>query len=114
MGLAVLLAVSGILHLVRPRIFESIVPHALPAKRELVLISAVAELACAAGLIHPSTRRGAGLATAVLLAAVFPANVQHAVDVWRYKGPLAKAASLSRLPLQSPLIRSAWRAWRRR
>ena len=49
---------SGVLHLVRPQIFEPIVPRVLPAHRELVLVSGVAEIACAAGLLHPSTSHG--------------------------------------------------------
>ena len=43
----------GVLHFVRPRPFERIVPKPLPRKRELVYASGVAELACAAGLLHP-------------------------------------------------------------
>jgi uncharacterized membrane protein len=48
-GLAALLAISGSLHLVRPRVFETMVPRQLPARRGLVYASGVAELACAAG-----------------------------------------------------------------
>ena len=103
--------VSGVIHLVKPQVFEPIVPKALPAKRELVLASGVAELACAALVVNPRTRRFGGLASAALLAGVFPANVQMAADVVaKQKSPLwFKAAVLARLPLQWPLIRSALR-----
>lgn len=111
LGLAVVFATSGCLHLVRPRPFERIVPHGLPARRTLVHVSGVAELGCAAGLVTPSTRRLAGLVSAGLLVAVFPANVQMTVDVFGSRGPLAKALAVARLPLQVPLIRIAWRAW---
>lgn len=104
--------VSGALHLVRPRPFVAIVPRPLPAKGALVAVSGVAELACAAALLAPPTRRLAGLATAGLLLAVFPANVQMALDVCRRRGPLARVAVLARLPLQLPMIRAAWRAYR--
>jgi uncharacterized membrane protein len=116
-GLAVLLATSGVVHLVRPQVFEGMVPHLLPNARALVYVSGVAELLCAAGLLVPATRRPAGLASAVLLLAVFPANVQMSVDQGRRagrKGDTASrasfAASLARLPLQVPLIRTALRA----
>lgn len=58
-------AVSGVIHLVKPEAFESIIPRPLqPWARELVLVSGVAELACAGGLPHPRTRPAAGLASA--------------------------------------------------
>jgi uncharacterized membrane protein len=116
-GLAALLATSGVVHLVRPQVYEGIVPHVLPHRRALVYASGVAELLCAAGLLVPTTRRPAGLASAALLLAVFPANVQMSVDQGRRsdrKGDTASrasfAASLARLPLQIPLIRTALRA----
>jgi uncharacterized membrane protein len=111
-ALAALFATSGTLHLVRPRLFESIVPHRLPRKRELVYASGVGELLCAAGLLHPRTRGAAGWASVVLLLAVFPANVQMAVDA-RGSGCAAyRVGTLARLPLQLPLVRTAWRAAR--
>lgn len=111
-GLVALFAASGIVHLVRPRVFEVIVPRALPRRRELVYVSGVMELACAGGLVHPASRRLAGLASAGLLAAVFPANVQMAVDARQRRGRVAQVLTLVRLPLQLPLIRIGWRAWR--
>lgn len=106
---AVPFAVSGVIHLVKPAVFESIVPKFLPRRRELVLASGVAELVCAAAVIAPPTRRIGGLASAGLLVAVFPANVQMAVDVVssRKASPVFKAGVLARLPLQWPLIRAA-------
>jgi uncharacterized membrane protein len=111
-GLAVLFGVSGVLHFVRPVPFEKIVPRQLPRKKELVYASGVAEIACAAGLLHPRTRRTAGLLSAGLLAAVFPANVQMALDLNRKGSPRAKAIGFARLPLQIPLIRAALKASR--
>lgn len=101
--------VSGVIHLIRPEVFERIVPRFLPRHRELVLASGVAELVCAAAVIAPPTRRVGALASAGLLAAVFPANVQMAADVVRSgrTSPALKAGALARLPLQWPLIRAA-------
>jgi uncharacterized membrane protein len=111
-GLAALFAVSGVMHFARPKPFVRIVPKALPAKKELVYASGVAELACAAGLLHPRTRRVAGLASAALLAGIFPANVQMAMDLNRKGSGPAKAIAFGRLPLQIPLIRAALKASR--
>ena len=81
-GLVALFAASGILHLVRPQVFETIVPRQLPFRRGLVYASGAAELACAAALIHPRTRRAAGWASAALLVSIFPANVVRSCPDW--------------------------------
>ncbi len=109
---------SGTVHLVRPQVFEPIVPRVLPRKRELVYASGAAELACAAGMLAPQTRRVAGLASAGILVGVFPANVQMAVDAQRAitrKGStrrrqIMRGVAVARLPLQVPMIRWALRA----
>ena len=73
-ALAGIFAVSGTLHLVRPEVYEPIMPDLVPRQREVIYASGVAELLCAAGLLHPRTRRLAGWASAALLLAVYPAN----------------------------------------
>lgn len=105
LALALLLAVAGVLHLVAPGIFESIVPPVLGPPAPWVVVSGLAELACATGLAVPRTRGAAGWATAVLFVVVFPANVQMAVDALQGDGSVAVA--LLRLPLQVPLVAGA-------
>jgi uncharacterized membrane protein len=114
-ALAAAFATSGTIHMVKPQVFEAIVPKALPARRGLVYASGIAELVCAAGLLHPATRKAAGWASAALLVAVFPGNVQMAVTegkrASRGTGSRGKqVATLIRLPLQIPLIRTALKA----
>jgi uncharacterized membrane protein len=112
LALAGLLAVSGVLHFARPRPFDSIVPRALPGERRTwTYASGVAELAVAAAVAHPGTRRLGGLAAAGLFAAVFPANVQMALD-WRHARPGLRAVAYGRLPLQIPLVLWGWRVAR--
>lgn len=119
-GVAAAFVGSGVIHLVRPQVFIPAVPPQLGHARELVYVSGVAELAAAAGLFTPRTRRAAGVASAALLVGVFPANVQMAVDAHRAvqrKGstPVREAwrvGTLLRLPLQVPLVVAAWRAGR--
>ncbi|MDN5893847.1 MAG: hypothetical protein L0H93_07435 [Nocardioides sp.] len=111
LGLAGIFAVSGTIHLVKPEVFEPIVPAFIPA-REAVHASGVVELVCAAGLMSPRTRGIAGWASVALLAGVFPANVKMAKDARRSKKPAYRYGTIARLPLQVPMIRSALKAAR--
>jgi uncharacterized membrane protein len=112
--LAGLLAVSGVLHFAKSKPYVAIVPKPLPYKRELVQVSGVAEVACAGLMLHPRTRRLGGLASAGLLTAVFPANVQMTIDSARNprKPWWFTLGTVLRLPLQLPLIRIALKAAR--
>lgn len=105
---------SGTVHLVKPEVFEPLMPEWVPSHREVILGSGVLELACAAGLVLPRTRRLSGVASAALLAAVYPGNVKMAADAMQGDNIALKAASLARLPLQFPMIFSVWRAGRPR
>lgn len=87
-----------------PKQFDATIPRALPGSpRTWTYVSGAAELALAAGVALPRTRRAAALATAAFFVGVFPANVQMAVD-WRHRPAPLKAAALARLPLQVPLV----------
>ncbi|MFF0791168.1 MauE/DoxX family redox-associated membrane protein [Streptomyces spiralis] len=102
--LAGLLAAAGVAHFASPRQFDATIPRALPGRpRTWTYASGAAEIALAAGLALPRTRRAAALATAAFFVGVFPANVQMAVD-WRHRPAPQKAAALGRLPLQLPLV----------
>ena len=103
---------SGTVHLVKPELFEPLMPRWVPAHREVILASGVAELVCAAGLMFRPTRRIAGLASAALLVGVFPGNVKMAVDASKTRSTPFKTAAFARLPLQLPMIRGALRAGR--
>ncbi len=111
-GLALLFVGAGALHVIRPEIFERIVPPALPAPRLLVLLSGAAEVAGGLGLLLPATRRGAAWGLLALLVAVFPANV-HMLQ-------LADSLHIpawmlwARLPLQPLLMAAVWWAAGRR
>ncbi|RDI53277.1 putative membrane protein [Nocardia mexicana] len=105
----------GTLHFVVPRPFDSIVPPALPGnRRTYTYLSGAAEVGVATALALPSTRRLGGLLAALLFIAVFPANIQMAVDSVRNpRAPFAlKAISLLRLPLQVPMVTQALRVRR--
>ncbi|MEV8428736.1 DoxX family protein [Streptomyces sp. HUAS 31] len=102
--LAGLLATAGVAHFAVPRQFDALVPRSLPGSpRSWTYASGVAELALAAGLALPRTRKPAALAAAAFFVGVFPANVKMAVD-WRDRPAQEKAVAFGRLPLQIPLV----------
>jgi uncharacterized membrane protein len=98
---------TGLLHFLRPRMYEAIMPRYLPAHRELVYASGAAEIAGGAGVLHPRTRRAAGWWLIATLIAVFPANVEMAVNAERFR-QFPRALLWLRLPLQGALIAWAW------
>ncbi len=110
MALAAALGGSGVLHLVRPRTFEWLVPPELGDARAWVRASGVAEIATAGLMTLPSTRRAGGWVAAALLVAFVPAHLHTLRVVPRRALPMTIAAV--RLPLQVPLIRVALRVAR--
>ncbi|NLU81971.1 MauE/DoxX family redox-associated membrane protein [Rhodococcus sp. HNM0569] len=113
--LAALLLGAGALHFAAPKYFDAIVPRQLPGDaRTYTYASGAAELAVGASLLAPRTRRLGGTLAAALFVAVFPANVQMAVDWVRNPklGTAQKAIALGRLPIQIPLVTEALRARR--
>jgi uncharacterized membrane protein len=112
---------GGVMHFVTPGTYEKVVPPKLGDARRLVLASGVAEVAAGALLLVPRTRRLGGWLTAAVLVAVFPANVQMALDAGTERQAVPKvpagrfrAVALARLPLQVPLVARAVRIGRGR
>lgn len=98
--LAALLAGAGTTHFLAPEPYDAMVPSFLPAPRAWTYGSGVVELLVAAAVAAPRTRRAGATAAAVLLVAVFPANVQMALD----PGDVPRWLAVARLPLQVPLV----------
>ena len=113
LALAAVFTTSGVVHLVRPQAFASIMPRAIPEEHHTALIyaSGLVELACATGLVLRT--RWAAAACVATLAAVFPANVQMALDAGtgRNPGPTdSRAVAWGRLPLQLVMVWMALQA----
>ena len=104
---------AGALHFIKPRPYESIMPEALPAHRELVYLSGVAEMAGGAGVLSPRTSRWAGWWLIATILAVFPANINMAVDAERFDG-IPEPLLWARLPLQAGIVYWIWRVAVRR
>ena len=105
------MTLAGINHFVMPGAYEKIMPDYVPAHRELVYASGVAEIAGALATMHPRTRRFGGLLLIATLLGVFPANVHMAMHPERYpKVPGGRATLLARLPLQGLFLYWVWAA----
>lgn len=79
-GLAAMFVLTGLAHFVGRRRADlvAMVPPALPHAGLLVTITGVLEMVGAAGLLLPFTAAAAGGALALLMVAMFPANVSAA------------------------------------
>jgi uncharacterized membrane protein len=109
--LAALFIASGLAHLVHPRVYLPMMPPYLPYPSELILVSGSAEIAGGIGLLFPPSRRAARYGLIALLIAVFPANIQMAVNGFTNgDSPLILALLLARLPLQPLLIWLVYRS----
>ncbi|MCA0143729.1 DoxX family protein [Blastococcus sp. LR1] len=103
--LAALLGGGGVLHMVRPKMYDWLVPPELGNPRRWVLASGVVEIGTAALLVAPATRRLGGWSAAGLLLAFVPAHL-HTFRVIPRK-PLPMAVAIGRLPLQIPMVTAA-------
>jgi uncharacterized membrane protein len=105
--LAALMVVAGVMHFVAPGRYARVVPRWLPAPRALVFISGVFEILWGLGLLVAETRCWAAWGLIALFLAVFPANVNMAVNRIGFgRKPPPAWLLWARLPLQGALI--AW------
>ncbi len=102
-----LMMAAGVNHFVMPKTYGAIMPGWLPAHRELVYASGVAEFAAAAATMHPATRRAGGWGLVATLLGVFPANLEMALHPERFK-KIPSAALWARLPLQAGMVYLVW------
>jgi uncharacterized membrane protein len=100
--------VAGSLHFLKPKPYVATVPDVLPRKLEIVYASGVAEIAGGALVLPARTRRAAGWWLIATLVAVFPANVNMAVNAERFRS-VPEPLLWARLPAQGLLIAWVWR-----
>lgn len=102
---------AGVMHFVIPKTYEASMPEWVPAHRELVYASGVAEIVGGAATMHPATRRFGSILSILTLVGVYPANVNMALNADRYKD-IPAPALWGRVPIQFLLIWWAWLAGR--
>ena len=105
--LAAFMTLGGINHFVSPEPYVAMTPAVLPAPLALVYISGIAEIAGGLGLLPRHTRRLAAWGLIALFVAVFPANINMAINSLPLGERVVPQWALwARLPLQLVLI--AW------
>ncbi len=101
----------GISHFTTPDPYVRIVPSALPSPLALVYISGAFEVLGGIGLLVPRTRKAAAWGLILLYIAVFPANINMAVNEIQMEpgGGIPVWTMWARLPFQ--LVFIAWAYW---
>lgn len=108
--LSVAIMVVGVLHFAVPDPFVKIMPPYLPWHLELVYISGFFEILGGIGLLIAPVSQAAAWGLIALFIAVFPANINQAVNQIAIAGvPNNPLFYWIRLPLQAVLI--AWAYW---
>ncbi|KAM3091534.1 DoxX family protein [Phormidesmis sp. 146-12] len=108
--LAVSISVVGVTHFLTPIPYVKIVPPQLPYPLALVYISGFFEILGGIGLLIPFVSVAAAWGLIALFVAVFPANINMAVNQITIENvPHIPALYWARLPLQAVLI--AWAGW---
>lgn len=106
---------AGVGHFTKPDFFEAVVPDWFPNKKLANYGSGAAEISLGLALLHPKTRNAAGLGLLGLTAAVFPANIDMAINkvdirpdengrMTRYAGEVKDARNWIRLPFQGVIV----------
>lgn len=110
--LAAFYLAAGVIHLVTPAPFLTIMPGWVPAPEAVVLLTGVAEILGAIGLVQPFSpplRRAAGWGLALYALCVWPANINHfIIDMAKADGGLGLAYHVPRMFAQPVII---WLAW---
>ena len=108
--LAVCMIVAGVLHFAATEPFVKIVPGFLPFPAAIVYISGVIEIILGVALLVPQTQHLAAWGLIALFIAVYPANLNMAINGIELEGiPNTWWFQAIRLPFQFVLI--AWAYW---
>lgn len=98
---------AGIIHLLSPTPFLTIMPSWVPEPEAVVLVTGIAEVLGAVGLVQYgslSLRKAAAIGLALYAVCVFPANINHFIlDMAKADGGLGLGYHIPRMFAQ-PLI----------
>jgi uncharacterized membrane protein len=94
---------AGVNHFVHPGTYKKIMPPWIPAPALMVALSGVFEIVLALLLLPEKTRIYAAWGLMALLIAVFPANIQMAINYWQRNNAYLWVAII-RIPVQAVLI----------
>ncbi|MBD2677549.1 MULTISPECIES: DoxX family protein [Nostoc] len=107
--LAIAIILVGVTHFLIPEPYVKIMPPQLPYPLELVYLSGFYEILGGIGLLVPPVSQAAAWGLIALFIAVFPANINMAVNHIKLEYiPDSPWVHVIRLPLQAVLIAWAW------
>ncbi|MFN6498255.1 MAG: DoxX family protein [Nostoc sp. DedQUE01] len=107
--LAIAIIVVGVTHFLIPEPYVKIMPPQLPYPLELVYLSGFYEILGGIGLLVPPVSQAAAWGLIALFIAVFPANINMAVNHIKLEYiPDSPWVHVIRLPFQAVLIAWAW------
>jgi len=94
---------AGIYHFINPEPYIKIMPPWLPWPRALVFLSGALEIFLSLIIMYKPWRAFAAWGFMILLVAIFPANIQMAINYYNEDHPRF-LGSILRLPIQVLLI----------
>ena len=100
---AAIFITGGILHFVIPKTYIKMMPDYLPWHKAAVVVSGIFEILLGVMLAIPATSEIAAWGLIALLLAVFPANINMALNPAKY-APIKPGALWTRLPIQGLLL----------
>ena len=107
-ALVIMFLFTGISHFTSMKYdFAAMIPAPLPDDLWVIYLSGVLEIAGAIGLLIPRTRKVAGICLVLLLVALFPANVNAALNEIPLRGEAPTPLWL-RAPMQLLFIGMVW------
>jgi uncharacterized membrane protein len=107
-ALAIMFLFTGASHFTSMKYdFAAMIPAPLPNDLWVIYLSGVLEIAGAIGLLIPRTRKIAGVCLVLLLVALFPANVNAALNEIPLRGEAPTPLWL-RAPMQLLFIGMVW------
>ena len=101
--MAALYLLAGLNHFRNPRLYERIIPEYLPNPKLLNVLSGIAEIVLAIGLVIPQTSKIAAWGVIALLIAIYPTHFYMLQNPKAHMG-LPKWALILRIPLQLLLM----------
>jgi uncharacterized membrane protein len=107
-GLVIMFVFTGASHFTSMKYdFAAMIPAPLPDDLWVIYLSGVLEITGAIGLLIPRTRKVAGICLVLLLVALFPANVNAALNEIPLRGEAPTPLWL-RAPMQLLFIGMVW------
>lgn len=103
---AIFFMLAGSFHFLKPDVYEQIMPEILPFPIFLIYLSGLCEILGGLGLLIPRFRKRASWGLIALLIAVFPANINMAVNSVDFGMP--HELLWWRLPIQLLFIIWVW------